>query len=357
LIFKKRKQQPIFSLLSELKKKASVKSSVNSDGEERVPENKVHADLRHLATNNHPVPDFSSHSRAEENPGKIMSSPGFLPEACGNDSHLLGDCILAIHLKITSAPSQNEKDELPDPDRQAVGCEPFEANDFVYIAPGSFLMGSDEEEFGRHEDEVLHEVTLTRGFYMQVTLVTQKQWKAVMGNNPSAFAGVNLGQPVDGVSWDDCQQFIKKLNSLGYYKYRLPTEAEWEYACRAGTSTTFCNGNISISDDGRDSKLDEVAWYNINSAGKTHPVAQKSPNAWGIYDLHGNLCEWCEDWYGNYPARPQIDPVNTTVASCRTSRGGCWVSTAQNCRSATRFSWAPDHRSDFIGFRLVREEN
>lgn len=299
LIFKKRKQQPIFSTLSGLNKEDASKT-ING---RHFVENKPHIGSK--------VDGTSSTSKGAD---------------------------------LFCEKQENPFDGL------------FAEQEFVYISPGKFLMGSDEEEFGRHDDEILHEVTLTKGFFMQTTLVMQKQWKTVMGTNPSSFRGGSLLRPVDGVSWNDCQRFINKLNSCGQYRYRLPTEAEWEYACRAGASTAFCNGAISVSEDGHDLKLDEVAWYGANSDGKTHPVAAKKPNAWGIYDMHGHLCEWCEDWYGKYPTDAQIDPVNTTMASCRVSRGGCWVSTAQNCRSASRFSWPPEYRSDFVGFRLVREE-
>ena len=257
--------------------------------------------------------------------------------------------------EMTCAVPPSEKNNSLSQTEDNLHIDPFAALDFVYISPGTFLMGSPEEEFGRNDDETLHEVTLTRGFYLQTTLVTQKQWKIVMGGNPSSFSG-KLDRPVDGVSWNDCQQFIKRLNSFGTYYYRLPTEAEWEYACRAGTEVAVHNVDINISEGGHVSGLDEVAWYNANSAGKTHPVAQKRPNTWGLYDMHGNLCEWCEDWYDEYPAGLLSDPINTKVTSGRVARGGCWVSTAQNCRSASRFSWSPDCRSDFVGFRLIRDK-
>lgn len=233
--------------------------------------------------------------------------------------------------------------------------DPLAPVDFVYIPPGDFLMGSPDEEFGRHDDETLHEVALTKGFYMQATLVTKRQWLTVMGGNPSSFKPGNMDCPVDGVSWNDCQRFIRRLNEIGVYKYRLATEAEWEYACRAGTSSPFSDGVLSSSEHEYDLGLCEIAWYCGNSGGKTNRVAQKKSNAWGLYDMHGNLCEWCEDWYRKYRGNTHVDPVNTQISSARVCRGGCWVSMAQNCRSACRFSWQPDCRSDFIGFRLIRD--
>lgn len=239
--------------------------------------------------------------------------------------------------------------------QQDLSGDPLAAVDFVYIPPGVFLMGSPEEEPTRDRDETLHEVTLSRGFLMQATLVTQRQWRAVMGANPASFCKAGAECPVEGVSWWDCQEFIKKCNALGPYRYRLPTEAEWEYACRAGSSGAFAQEDIEFAEDGRAPSLDRIAWYHDNSHGKTHPVAQKSPNAWGLYDMHGNLCEWCEDWYRQYSAKPQQDPVATKSGSRRVGRGGCWVSPAGNCRCASRFSWVPGYRSDFVGLRLVRE--
>ena len=157
----------------------------------------------------------------------------------------------------------------------------------VYISPGTFMMGSPSSEPKRDSDEQQHKVTLTKGVYIGVTEITQSQWKAIMGNNPSYFKGDNL--PVEQVSWNDCQEFIRKLNlQEGGNKYRLPTEAEWEYTCRAGTTTRFCFGDS-------ESRLGDYAWYSSNSSSKTHPVSRKKPNVWGLYDMHGNVWEWCED--------------------------------------------------------------
>lgn len=225
---------------------------------------------------------------------------------------------------------------------------------FVYISPGSFLMGSPEYEPGRNKDETQHQVTLTEGFYIQVTPVTQRQWVSVMGFNPSTFADRGDDCPVEGITWIQCQEFIRKLNSAGEYSYRLPTEAEWEYACRAGSLGPFANGELLEPLCALDPNLDCMGWYCGNSGRTVHPVAQKAPNAWGIFDMHGNLCEWCQDWYGDYPSSDQFDPSGAPFGPGRVVRGGSWFSSAKNCRSACRFHWPPNSRSDFIGFRLVR---
>ncbi|MDY0040397.1 MAG: formylglycine-generating enzyme family protein [Desulforhabdus sp.] len=228
---------------------------------------------------------------------------------------------------------------------------------FVFISPVTFKAGSPPFEPGRNEDELQHEATLTRGFYMQTTLVTQRLWKAVMGQNPSSFLeGEGIEEcPAESVSWYECQNFIRSLNGMDGFSYRLPTEAEWECACRAGALTPFSSGEITEMYCRLDSCLDTVAWYCGNSARKTHPVARKSPNAWGLFDMHGNLCEWCHDWYGEYPSGSQLDPVGPDIGPGRVVRGGSWFSNAKNCRSACRFYWPPNSRSDFIGFRLVRD--
>jgi formylglycine-generating enzyme required for sulfatase activity len=171
---------------------------------------------------------------------------------------------------------------------------------FAWIPPGTFTMGSPNTEEGRQKWEVQHKVTLTRGFYMGVYPVTQKQWHEVMGGNPSNFKkGDNY--PVEMVSWEDCQKFVKKLSEREGQEYRLPTEAEWEYACRAGTTTTYYTG-----DD--ENALDRAGWYSKNSGKVTHPVGQKEANKWGLYDMHGNVYQWCADWYGDYPQGDDKDP-------------------------------------------------
>ena len=226
---------------------------------------------------------------------------------------------------------------------------------FVYIEPGTFMMGSPSDEPGLDNDETLHRVTLTKGFYMQTTEVTQGQWKAVMGNNPSYFKNCGDDCPVERVSWNDAKQFIQRLNQReGGSRYRLPTEAEWEYAVRAGSSTAFANGSISEFKCGFDSNLDAMGWYCGNSNNKTHPVAQKKPNAWGLYDMHGNASEWCQDWYGDYPSGSVTDSTGPLIGSDRVSRGGCFGDAARDCRSAIRGCYPPGLGSRYGGFRLVR---
>jgi len=218
---------------------------------------------------------------------------------------------------------------------------------FVYIQPGTFMMGSPPNEPGRSDNETLHKVTITKGFSMQTTQVTQRQWHVIMGNNPSSFGSCGEDCPVENVSWNDVQQFIKKLNETrGTNKYRLPTEAEWEYACRAGSDTAYCFGND-------ESRLKDYAWYDGNSGGKTHPVGLLKPNAWGLYDMHGNVWEWCQDWYAeNYPSGSVTDPIGSSSGSFRVIRGGSWHVIAQSCRSAYRGRSTPDNRNHDLGFRL-----
>ena len=226
---------------------------------------------------------------------------------------------------------------------------------FVHIAPGSFVMGSPEDEPGRGSDETQHKVTLTRRYDIQATPVTQGQWKAVMGSNPSCFLQGGEDCPVEGVSWNDCQEFIKRVNKQGENSYRLPTEAEWEYACRAGARTSFSNGEITELFCRLDPCLDTIGWYCGNSNRMTHPVAEKNPNAWSLFDMLGNVYEWCQDWYGEYTAMPKLDPLGAAFGPGRVVRGGSWFSNSQNCRSASRFYRTANSRSDFVGFRLARE--
>ncbi|MBR4171223.1 MAG: SUMF1/EgtB/PvdO family nonheme iron enzyme [Kiritimatiellae bacterium] len=212
---------------------------------------------------------------------------------------------------------------------------------FRWCPAGTFTMGSPTSEDGRYDNETQHRVTLTRGFWMGEAPVTQEQWESVMGNNPSNFKGANL--PVEQVSWNDCQEFIKKVNSALDCGARLPTEAEWEYACRAGTTGAY----------GGSGNLDEMGWYDGNSGDKTHPVGQKKPNAWGLCDMHGNVWEWCSDWFGDYPSGSVTDPTGPSSGSYLVLRGGSWRSVAWGCRSAYRYGYDPDGRFNSIGLRLL----
>ena len=210
-------------------------------------------------------------------------------------------------------------------------------------------MGSFEDELGRRSDEVEHEVTITNNFEMQVTEVTQRQWMSVMGSNPSEYKCEEC--PVENVSWNEVQDFIMKLNKKvrDGYTYRLPTEAEWEYAARGGTQTAYFFGE----DEG---KLGEYAWFNKNSEGTTHPVKQKKPNRFGLYDIYGNVWEWVEDWYAeDLTSLPSVDPKGPSIGSCRVIRGGGWGSGAKTLRSAARGYSFPSYRYDGdVGFRVVR---
>jgi formylglycine-generating enzyme required for sulfatase activity len=218
--------------------------------------------------------------------------------------------------------------------------------EFVLIPAGSFTMGSGKSFEDAWGDETpAHRVNISKDFYLGKYEVTQSQWEAVMGGNPSKFKGRN--NPVEMVSWDDVQEFIKKLNQKeGSNKYRLPTEAEWEYAARAGTTSTY-----SFGDDA--GALGRYAWYWDNSGETTHPVGQKEPNGWGLYDMHGNVWEWVRDWYGEYSGSPVTDPQGPSSGSSRVYRGGAWFPFAGGCRSAFRFYDTPVTRYSNLGFRLA----
>jgi len=226
---------------------------------------------------------------------------------------------------------------------------------FVRIPAGTFMMGSPNDEIGRYNGETLHQVTLTQDFYMQTTEVTQGQWKAVMGNNPSFHSSCGCDCPVEKVSWEDAKEFTEKLNQLeNANKYRLPTEAQWEYAARAGSTTSLANGNLVEEHCGIDTNLNAMGWYCGNSGRKTHQVAQKQANAWGLYDMHGNVFEWCQDWYGSYPTNSVTDPGGASSGSGRVIRGGSWHNDAQYCRSANRYDLSPGGRNLSLGLRLMR---
>jgi len=225
--------------------------------------------------------------------------------------------------------------------------------EFVWIKPGNFLMGSPEDEPGRYTGEILHTVNLTDPFYMQTTEVTQAQWQALMGNNPSSNKRCGDRCSVEQVSWEDAQRFIRKLNQKeGTDKYRLPTEAEWEYACRAGSTTAFPNGSITTLQCEIDDNLNAIGWYCGNSQNRVHPVAGKKPNAWGLHDMLGNVQEWCQDWFGVYPDEEVVDPTGPKKGSYRVMRGGTWYSPARDVRCASRFGSPPHYRFRHIGLRL-----
>jgi formylglycine-generating enzyme required for sulfatase activity len=222
---------------------------------------------------------------------------------------------------------------------------------FVWIPPGSFTMGSPKEEEGHCPNEIQHKVTLTKGIYMGIHLVTQEQWKEVMGDNPSDFRG-NTSLPVDQVSWDDCQEFIKKLREKDKKAYRLPTEAEWEYCCRGGTTTPFHFGKTISTDQ---ANYFGSGVYGNGKVGavrmRTTPVGRFPANAWGLHDMHGNLYQWCQDWYGDYPQQDVVDPQGPEKGEFRMLRGGCTASFPVDCRSAYRNRCRVE-RSRYFGFRV-----
>jgi formylglycine-generating enzyme required for sulfatase activity len=226
---------------------------------------------------------------------------------------------------------------------------------FILIRPGSFAMGSPLDEPGRDSDELQHRVTLSKPFYLQTTEVTQGQWRKIMGNNPSHFSHCGDDCPVETVSWHDAQAFIRRLNTMqkDLIRYRLPTEAEWEYAARAGSDTALANGAITVTGCDPDPNLNRMGWYCGNSDHRTHRVALKMPNAWGLYDMHGNVWEWCQDWYGDYKAGPVVDPKGPQRGLIRTNRGGSWWWFARFCRSANRIRYMPFDRIEDLGFRLA----
>ena len=228
--------------------------------------------------------------------------------------------------------------------------------EMVLIPAGKFIMGSPASEKGRDKEERQHEVTITYPFYIGKYEVTQEQWKAVMGNNPSNTKGAKL--PVTQLSWKACQEFVEKLNVKTNGGYRLPTEAEWEYACRAGTQTAFAFG---------DDLTDLHAKFCKNKAASAQPrslVGIYPPNAWGLHDMHGNVWEWCEDWYGDYPAWAVTDPRGPGTGTHHVIRGGSASLLANECRSAIRGEakldrpnsvgkWRFEIYGDF-GFRLAK---
>ena len=230
----------------------------------------------------------------------------------------------------------------------------FDGMEFVGISPGEFLMGSTS----RHADDDEQPVTrvkISQGFYLGKYEVIQAEWQAVMGNNPSRFSGCGRC-PVEKVSWEDVQFFIGRLNAKSRGgRYRLPTEAEWEYAARSGTTTDTYAGDVTVP-LGNDPVVNGIAWYSANSGDRTHPVGQKAPNGFGIYDMMGNVWEWVGDWKGGYSGGAVTDPAGPESGSSRVNRGGGWGGNAGFCRSANRDRNSPGARFTALGFRLLRTE-
>ena len=222
--------------------------------------------------------------------------------------------------------------------------------ELVLIRPGTFIMGSEAKDIFAMPP---HQVTLTKPYYIGKYKVTQKQWETMMGDNPSHFRGPR--NPVENVNFDDCQRFVRKLNekfAATGMKFSLPTSAQWEYACRAGSTTRFCFGD-------NESELHQYAWFGLNSNGRTHPVGEKKPNAWGLYDMHGNLWETCSDWYDNpaYPSRetlsPEFGPLGPPSGWAHVLRGGSWSASIPRCESASRYPGNPSVRIFNCGLRVV----
>ena len=220
--------------------------------------------------------------------------------------------------------------------------------EMVKVEAGTFMMGATSEMKNPYDDEKpVHQVTLTNDYYMGKYEVTQALWQAVMGKNPSYFKGDNL--PVNYVRWKDCQRFISKLNSMTGRKFRLPTEAEWEYAARGGKKSRGYqySGSSNISD---------VAWYDGNSGDKTHPVGTKQANELGIYDMTGNVLEWCQDWYGSYYSSSQTNPTGATSGSRHVNRGGSWAKNVRRSSPSCRYGAIYVDRDLDLGFRLALSE-
>ena len=230
----------------------------------------------------------------------------------------------------------------------------FAGIEMVWIPPGSFTMGSGIAEEGREVDERSHKVTLSTGYWLGKYPVTQAQWERVMQGNPSRFLGSD--HPVDSVTWEQAQEFARRLNASGEGPFRLPTEAEWEYACRAGTTTRFSFGDKVLSTDyiNYDGSAVYVDARKCICRRTTMPVTSFAPNPWGLHDMHGNVWEWCQDWQALYPAKSLTDPKGPAKGSRRVVRGGGWSNTPASCRSASRYAVAPDQSASAVGFRLCR---
>jgi formylglycine-generating enzyme required for sulfatase activity len=257
-------------------------------------------------------------------------------------------------LSVQRPPPPPEPSRKPEPERfitNSIGMK------LALIPAGKFMMGSPDSEPGRHPDEgPQHPVTISRPFYMGIHEVTQAQYQRIMGKNPAAFQASNghgPQHPVECVSWSDAVQFCQKLSELAAERkagrsYRLPTEAEWEYACRAGTTTAYAFGDPA--------RMDASAWHKGNSGGHSHEVGERPPNAWGLFDMTGNVWEWCADYKEPYAdSKPRVDPRGPDTGTMRIFRGGCWMSTPPMLRAAHRelFGCGPNSAQSNIGFRVV----
>jgi len=237
--------------------------------------------------------------------------------------------------------------------RQKTYVEPWTHMKFVRIPAGQFVMGSTTADPDRRADETPHRVTISRAFYMSVTEVTQAQWTAVMGYNPSFFRSFGPNAPVERVSWNEIQTFLQRLNARGEGHFRLPTEAEWEYACRCGTATVYGLGERLSTDQANYDGRDSGGRYR----GHTMAVGSFPSNRWGLFDMNGNVWEWCADEYCPYSSAPARDPVNQCGSRFKVIRGGSWYFGADSARCALRYTHEPQLRGFSLGFRVVRDDN
>ena len=260
--------------------------------------------------------------------------------------------IVSVGFRVALAP-------IPVPSKDiAIRLSTLVEMPMIWIEPGTFTMGSPKDELGRYSNETQRQVTLTRGYWLGMFEVTQAQYETVMGNNPSHIKGSDL--PVSRVDWNDAMKFCEKLTANEKaagrlpegYKYTLPTEAQWEYACRAGT-TTALNSGKNLTSTAKCSNMDEVGWYEFNSEETLHDVGLKKPNDWRLYDMHGNVYEWCLDWYEDFPATPVTDPMGPSTGTKRVFRGGCYYFSGIDCRSGCRYGDFPTDEYWGSGFRVA----
>ena len=258
---------------------------------------------------------------------------------------------LGLRLVVTTGQSTSTNIDI-SPKPQKITYETFNVKGVTFemakVEAGNFIMGAtSEQQYSDNDEKPAHQVMITKNYYIGKTEVTQALWKAVMGKNPSKKKGNN--RPVENVSRNDCQTFISKLNAATGKDFRLPTEAEWEFAARGGNNSRHYQYSGS-------NNLYDVAWYTDNSGNTTYDVASKQPNELGLYDMSGNVWEWCSDWYGSYSSNTQYDPAGPTSGSYRMIRGGSWRNFAWYCRSSDRFNYGPDYRSSNLGLRLALSE-